>query len=81
MDNTELDNMLSDDLVLSSSNSNSDAEPSIYNNSNVPNSSNAFVDKITLELLLNKTVYQKYLSKIEPQRYEEYQDFLDNCKK
>jgi len=53
----------------------------ISNASNVPNSSNAFVDKITLELLLNKTMYQKYLSKSEPQKYAEYQEFLDNCNK
>lgn len=78
MDNTELDNTLSDDLVLSSSNSGSDTEPT---GSIIPNSSNAFVDKITLELLLNKTNYQKYLSKSEPQKFAEYQEFLNNCNK
>lgn len=81
MENILQDNTEVDDLVLSSSNSGSDTEPSIYNNSNVPNSSNAFVDKITLELLLNKTNYQKYLSKSEPQKFAEYQEFLDNCEK
>lgn len=78
MDNTKLDNTLSDDLVLSSSNSGSDTEPT---GSIIPNSSNAFVDKITLELLLNKTMYQKYLSKSEPQKFAEYQEFLNNCTK
>ena len=80
MDNTEPDNRLSDDLVLSSSNS-SDTEPTISNSLSLPPSSNAFVDKITLELLLNKTAYQKYLSKSEPQKFAEYQEFLENCDK
>ena len=80
MDNTEADNRLSDDLVLSSSNS-SDTEPTISNSLSLPPSSNAFVDKITLELLLNKTAYQKYLSKSEPQKFAEYQEFLENCDK
>lgn len=79
MENILQDNTEVDDLVLSS-NSDSDTEPSMYN-TNAPNSSNAFVDKITLELLLNKTNYQKYLSKSEPQKFAEYQEFLDNCNK
>lgn len=41
--------------------------------------SNPYVDKITLELLLNKTHYQKYLSKTDPQKFAEYQEFLENC--
>ena len=46
-----------------------------------PPSTNAFIDKITLELLLNKTHYQKYLSKTDPQKFAEYQEFLENCSK
>ena len=38
--------------------------------------SNAYVDKVTLELLLNKTNYQKYLSKSDPQKHAEHQEFL-----
>jgi len=78
MENILTDNTEVDDLVLSS---NSDSDTVSTYNSNVLNSSNAFVDKITLELLLNKTNYQKYLSKSEPQKFAEYQEFLDNCEK
>jgi len=35
------------------------------------------IDKLTLELLLNKTHYQKYLSKTDPQKHAEYCEFLD----
>jgi len=41
--------------------------------------SNKYVDQITLELLLNKTRYQKYLSKSDPQKFVEYQEFSENC--
>jgi hypothetical protein len=41
-----------------------------------PTPSNAYVDKVTLELLLNKTNYQKYLSKTDPQKHAEHQEFL-----
>jgi len=40
-------------------------------------SQNPSIDKLTLELLLNKTHYQKYLSKTDPQKHAEYLDFLD----
>jgi hypothetical protein len=42
----------------------------------IKNPTNAFIDKITLELLLNKTSYQKYLSKTDPQKHSERQEFL-----
>jgi hypothetical protein len=38
--------------------------------------SNVYVDKVTLELLLNRTNYQKYLSKSDPQKHAEHQEFL-----
>ena len=61
---------------------NSDITNDFTNDENcMPPSSNTFVDQITMELLLNKTNYQKYLSKSEPQKYAEYQEFLENCKK
>jgi len=42
---------------------------------------NAF-DSLTLELLSNKTQYKKYiLSKENPEKYEEYLDYLKKCKK
>jgi hypothetical protein len=34
------------------------------------------IDKLTMELLLNKTHYAKYLSKTDPQKHSEYQEFL-----
>lgn len=38
--------------------------------------SNPYIDKLTMELLLNKTNYQKYLSKTDPQKHAEHQEFL-----
>jgi len=40
---------------------------------------NSFIDKISLEFLLNKTHYQKYLAKTDPQLYAEKQEFLESC--
>ena len=40
-------------------------------------SQNPAIDKLTMELLLNKTHYQKYLSKTDPQKHAEYREFLD----
>jgi len=40
-------------------------------------SQNSAIDKLTMELLLNKTHYQKYLSKTDPQKHAEYREFLD----
>jgi len=40
---------------------------------------NKYIDKLTLELLLNKTSYQKYLSKTDPERFSEYREFAANC--
>jgi len=39
------------------------------------------IDKLTLELLINKTQYNKYLSKTDPHKYKEHQDHLSKiCK-
>lgn len=37
---------------------------------------NAYIDKITLELLLNKSAYQKYLSKTDPEKHNQQQEFI-----
>ena len=37
------------------------------------------VDKLTLELFTNKIQYKKYLSKIEPENYNEIQEFREKC--
>lgn len=36
----------------------------------------SYIDKITLELLLNKSAYQKYLSKTNPEKHNEHQEFV-----
>ena len=46
----------------------------ISNNSILP--SNSSLDKITLELLINKKQYSKYLSKSDPSKYEEHKTHL-----
>ena len=37
------------------------------------------MDRLTLELFTNKSQYKKYLSKIEPENYNEMQDFREKC--
>jgi hypothetical protein len=37
------------------------------------------VDRLTLELFTNKSQYKKYLSKIEPENYNEMQGFREKC--
>jgi len=39
------------------------------------------VDKLTLELMMNKTHYQKYLSKTDPVRYQENQEHICKIRK
>jgi hypothetical protein len=45
------------------------------------NNSNKNIDKITLELLMNNQMYNKYLSKADPKKYEENQKFKDNLQR
>ena len=37
------------------------------------------MDQLTMELLLNKTQYQKYLAKTDSQKHAEYCEFLEGC--
>jgi hypothetical protein len=39
------------------------------------------IDKLTLELLTNKTQYKKYLSREDPKRFQENKDYLEKIKK
>jgi hypothetical protein len=39
------------------------------------------IDKITLELLINKTQYNKYIQKTDPYKHNETQLYLDQMKK
>ena len=39
------------------------------------------IDKITLQLLTNKHQYNKYLSKEDPKKFKEHQEYLEKIKK
>ena len=39
------------------------------------------IDKLTLELLTNKTQYKKYLAKEDPYGYQKQQEYLGKIKK
>lgn len=43
--------------------------------------STEFIDKMTLELLMNKTQYKKYVSKTDPKKYQEIREHLKNVEK
>ena len=58
---------------------NPELETSTVNDQVVPVQS--FVDRITLETLMNRTNYGKYLSKIDPKRHAEHQEFLSKLQK
>jgi F0F1-type ATP synthase membrane subunit b/b' len=59
----------------------SDEKNSILLEDGSPPKSNPYIDKITLELLLNKSAYQKYLSKTDPEKHNEYQEFIKKTKR
>lgn len=42
---------------------------------------NEYIDKLTLELLINKTHYHKYLSKSDPKKYDEYKEYKAKLRK
>jgi hypothetical protein len=50
------------------------------NNEN-SNLNNPDINKLTLELLINKNHYNKYLSKNDPTKYKEQQDYFDKIYK
>ena len=39
------------------------------------------IDKITLELLMNKNTYSRYIEKTDPSKHKEQQKFRENIKK
>lgn len=41
---------------------------------------NHFIDNLTLELLINKNHYKKYLSQKDPEKYKEYQEYYSKLK-
>ena len=74
MDNNNLDNNNLD-------NNNSDNSNLDNNNSDNSNLNNPDINKLTLELLINKNHYNKYLSKNNPIKYKEQQDYFDKIHK
>ena len=48
---------------------------------NAHNSTNDHIDKLTLELLLNKNHYSKYLSQTDPEKYEKHKVFKSKLRK
>jgi len=44
-------------------------------------SKNEYLDKLTMELFLNKSHYAKYLAKTDPKRHNEYRAFTNKLKK
>jgi hypothetical protein len=44
-------------------------------------STNDRIDKLTLELLLNKNHYSKYLSKTDPEKYEKHKEYKAKLRK
>lgn len=41
----------------------------------------SFIDKLTMEMFMNKKTYQKYIEKTEPKKHSEHQDFLSKMRK
>jgi len=58
-------------------------EPEQINHSNneITPPENKYIDDLTIQLLLNKTNYAKYLSKTDTQKYEEQQQFVLDCER
>jgi hypothetical protein len=46
-----------------------------------PPPKNEYIDKLTMELLLNKSHYSKYLAKTDPKKHDEFQAHKANLKK
>jgi len=42
---------------------------------------NEYIDKVTLELLMNKNHYNRYISQTDPKKHQEYQDHLAKIRK
>jgi len=53
----------------------------ISNENNNSNNNNNDINKLTLELFMNKNNYKKYLSKTDPKKYEEHQKHISNINK
>ena len=58
-------------------NINNDVSNNADNNVTNDNTTNS-INKLTLELFMNKTMYQKYISKTDPKKHTELQIYLEN---
>lgn len=67
------------DMIPEDSSQNDISETEVENPGPPACQVNSFIDKISLQFLLNKTHYQKYLAKTDPQLYAEKQEFLESC--
>jgi len=59
---------------------NDECRDTVPNCDEYPKSNNENIDNLTLELLINKNRYQKYLSKKDPEKYREYQEYYSKLK-
>lgn len=59
---------------------NDECRDTVANYEEYPKSNNENIDNLTLELLINKNRYQKYLSKKDPEKYREYQEYHSKLK-
>ena len=77
MENNDLMDSDNDDVETSDNEKTKDNE-----NTDQPlPKNNAEIDKLTLELLLNKNHYSKYLSKNDPKKYDEFREFKSKLRK
>ena len=52
-----------------------------YENESQCKETDNLIDKMTLELLMNKTQYNKYISKNDPRKHAEIDEYLNNIRK
>ena len=57
----------------------SDIEPVLAEETDTPK--NEYIDKLTMELLLNKNHYAKYLANTDPKKHDEYKAFKSKLRK
>jgi hypothetical protein len=56
-----------------------DSEPLLETPKEV--SKNEYIDKLTMELLLNKNHYSKYLAKTDPKKHDQFQEYKSKLRK
>jgi hypothetical protein len=56
-----------------------DSEPLLENTND--GTKNEYIDKLTMELLLNKNHYSKYLAKTDPKKHDQFQEYKSKLRK